>query len=535
MKGDELKKINDLILGFNDAENYQMRENKDLFNKVFVKTSDLDLVCSANTIFIIGDKGTGKTAIATYMVNNCYKDNICKLIYLRETDYHKFISLKKRENLQISDYSDIWKIILYLFMAQSICENEKKHPILGKTGKFKDLKKAIDEYYHNAFSPEVVTAMQFVDESTYTAGLVFNSLAVNGTSGNTVTYNENKFQSCLTYLKRVFEDAFSQIKLNTNYLLLIDGIDARPSTVSFEDYLECIQGLGNAVWSINKDIFSSIKDSKGRMRSILLVRPDIFNQLLLQNQNNKIRDNSVILEWETTYPKYRTSRIFELIDRLLASQQDETLEKGQAWDYYFPYKTEDSIGKQRQQDSFINFLRYSMYRPRDLITMMQILKKHSIAQDPDAKIFDHGLFDSAEFKKEYGLYLTGEIKDYMSFYYETGDFDAFINYFKFLKGKTRFSYEEFISAFDIYINYLSSNNFRIPVFCKTADTFLQFLYSLNIICYKEDLCDPNQEPFIHWCFRERNFIDLNPSVKPNAKYEIHYGLLKSLNVGLKKY
>jgi len=34
--------IKDLVLGFNDAENYKRRENKNVFNQVFIKNKNLD-------------------------------------------------------------------------------------------------------------------------------------------------------------------------------------------------------------------------------------------------------------------------------------------------------------------------------------------------------------------------------------------------------------------------------------------------------------------------------------------------------------
>ena len=37
-----MKPICELNLGFNDAENYQRKENKDLFNTIFVKNVFLD-------------------------------------------------------------------------------------------------------------------------------------------------------------------------------------------------------------------------------------------------------------------------------------------------------------------------------------------------------------------------------------------------------------------------------------------------------------------------------------------------------------
>lgn len=58
--------IAQLNFGFNDAENYKRRENKDLFSQIFVMTEDLDRVCEKSTFFLMGEKGTGKTAYAVY-------------------------------------------------------------------------------------------------------------------------------------------------------------------------------------------------------------------------------------------------------------------------------------------------------------------------------------------------------------------------------------------------------------------------------------------------------------------------------------
>ena len=56
-----MKAIPKLNLGFSDAENYQRRENKDLFNSIFVKNEFLDDLMRPQSFFLIGEKGTGKT------------------------------------------------------------------------------------------------------------------------------------------------------------------------------------------------------------------------------------------------------------------------------------------------------------------------------------------------------------------------------------------------------------------------------------------------------------------------------------------
>ena len=65
-----MKTIAELNLGFSDAQNYSLKNNKNMFNDVFVKNSFLEDIIAPNNYFLIGEKGTGKTAYSVYLSNN---------------------------------------------------------------------------------------------------------------------------------------------------------------------------------------------------------------------------------------------------------------------------------------------------------------------------------------------------------------------------------------------------------------------------------------------------------------------------------
>ena len=100
-----MKLIKDLEFGFADAENYKRRENKQLLNKLFIRDNHLDKLCDPSVSFLIGEKGTGKTAYSIYLSNNEYKETLSEMYYIRETEYQKFVSLKREKHLSISDFS----------------------------------------------------------------------------------------------------------------------------------------------------------------------------------------------------------------------------------------------------------------------------------------------------------------------------------------------------------------------------------------------------------------------------------------------
>nr|WP_319269106.1 hypothetical protein [uncultured Draconibacterium sp.] len=525
-----MKKFSELELGFGDAENYKKRENKELLNKYFIRNEELYSILDSSNYFLIGDKGTGKTAYSLYLANNDFQNTSSYLNHIRETEYDKFIKLKKENHLTLTDYTNIWKILIYLLLSQQIQKREKATTVFSKFSKFKPLQDAIDSFYKSAFTPEIIYALNIIEESKIAAELMHEFFKFSGEEKHSESFTESKFQINLLYIQKKFETAFSSLKLEFNHIVFIDGIDIRPRNIDYEDYLECVKGLANAIWTVNNDFFANIKDSKGRLKAMILVRPDIFSQLGLQNLNNKIRDNSVLLDWRTNYPLYRDSGLFKIADTILNSNQRQFKQFGECWDFYFPFQNETRRG--HKDDSFISFLRFSMFRPRDIITMMKILQENFKSQHKrKLPVIDALDFDSAMFRSKYSDYLLGEIKDYLAFYHSDSDYDLFLKFFEFLNGKAHFTHNDYMFAYNNFADYIEKNDIDVPPFFESSDKFLQFLYDLNIICYIEETDDA--ENHIHWAFRDRSYSNVNPKVKEGVKYSIHYGLQKAFNTGKK--
>jgi hypothetical protein len=232
--------INELNLGFNDAINYRRRENKNAFNQLFIKNEKLDELMDLSTYFLIGDKGTGKTAYAVWLSNNEYKNTQSTLNYIGETEYQKFVTLKKERNLDLSDYTNIWKVIILLLVSKHVYETEGKENLINKYIKFRAVNNAIDDYYEGAFSPEIRNVIEFVHDTSISAGLLSEYANLEGITKVKKTFSESKYQTNLLYIQRKFEDSLRSLKLSKNHTVFIDGIDLRPSGIDYADYLECV-------------------------------------------------------------------------------------------------------------------------------------------------------------------------------------------------------------------------------------------------------------------------------------------------------
>lgn len=524
-KGEIMKKITELNLGSNDAEDYKRKEMKELFNDIFLRDHNLDHLLQSNVFFVIGEKGTGKTAYAVYLANNEYKNTRSQIKYIRETQYQKFVTLKKEKSLNLSDYSAIWRVIILVLIASSIKDDNIKDPF-SKNTKYKAIQSAIDEYYIHAFSPEISNVLQIIDNTKETAELILKYLNIKDEKSSQITFNETRFQTNLNYIERNLIEALMDLKLKFNQYLFIDGIDIRPDGIEYKEYLSCVKGLAEAIWSLNNDQFSISNGSKGRMKAIILVRPDIFQAIGLQNSTNKIRNNSVFLDWRTTYPEHRSSNLFLLSDKLLSSQQN-TDSNQNCWDYYFPWTIESTSQFRDSDTAFIQFLRLSYSRPRDIVTIVQILQDIQKRKLPDSSHFELNIFKSREFNEAYSEYLMGGIKDQLSFYYSEENYQMLLHFLSYFKNNIEFSYDFFCEQYDKFVDYVLNKATELPEFIEEKELFLQFLYESNIICYIEH---NGSEALFRWCYRERNLSNMSPKVQLHKRYKFHLGLIKALNL-----
>lgn len=532
-----MKAFAEIDLGYGDAANYKNnRKYKELFSKVFVKDEKLDRLMREDTYYLIGDKGTGKTAYSVFLENSEYQNTQSKVINLEATDYKIFLNLRKLGFLQLSDFSRIWKIILLLMTAESIQKENISSFGPKRSALFEELKSRIDAYYENAYIPEIAGTIKYIfDEAcSMQAELSFSTIGLGSNLQSTLSdklvteCTIQKFQNNLADMERQFCVAFSRLKINKNKFIFIDSIDIKLDEFSEPEYQACIQGLANAIWSVNTDVFRAMPDSGGFLKVVLSIRTDMFSKLNLHNQANKIRDNSVLLDWRTTYQSYTTSPLYQLCNNLLT--YNNPIEGGQtAWDYYFPWFTDSTNIEKRDNDSsFINCLRLSLSRPRDMISIMKAIQRQNKKAN-SGTISTIQDFKNDDTENEISNYYIDEAKDWCLHKFSDQEFITLIFFFQFLDGKSRFDYKEYKCAFEAYQKQVGDRKMGIFEELLDADAFLQLLYDLNMICYYDK--DNRGRDLFRFCYREREVYNLSPKVKTDSIYGVHYALLKALNLG----
>ncbi|MDH1522180.1 P-loop ATPase, Sll1717 family [Achromobacter mucicolens] len=520
------KALKDLKDPFNDAVNYKSRLQKDFFNQLFLRTEELYKCLEPSVYYLLGEKGSGKTAYATYLENNLVQDTLCKLTTMTESQYNRFIAMKRQGKLEYSDYANIWRPIL-LNMASQFLIQKCKGFLDGFTGRFDAIEAEITRFNRDALNPEVEVAFRVVSENR--DGIKIGIKDVGSVSSQQSVQESDELEHIRHHLlekETSFKDAIGDLKLKRNVVLFMDGIDYRPEAVPYNDYLACIKGLGEAAWHLNTEFFGSIRDTPGRIKFVLLLRPDVFHALNIYNSNSRLRDNSVLLDWTTTESDMRDSELYAATGRYFASQQTEVVDSRAAADHYLSAEHDDQI--------FRRFLRSSFQKPRDILTFIQVAK--SVA----AKRLGHGassqlppeVIHNPYFTKDYSVYLLGEVKNYAAFYMEQSDFSTYLKFFQYLDGQGEFTYEGFSKAFERFKKWVRGEPLMATTYLRDAEALLQFFYDVNVVGYSEEV--GNGKSFYHFAFRERTLTDIAPKVKMSGKLRINPGITKALDIGLQK-
>jgi hypothetical protein len=412
--------LSELHEPFNDAVNYKTRQQKEFFGKIFLRTEDLIDCLKPSIYYLIGEKGSGKTAYAAYLENNDVEETRCRLSTMTETQYKRFIALKRKGQLDYSDYANIWRPMLLNMVAQTLV-NKSKGFLASFTGKFDAVEVEIEHFNRDSLNPEVEVAFEMINESSDSVALgseKYAQIAAKDSAKSTERTEEIKHH--LLEKETRLKQAIGDLRLSKNHVLFLDGIDYRPEDVPYADYLACVKGLGEAVWQLDNDFFGNIRDSKGRIKVVLLVRPDVFNRLNLYNSNSRLRDNSVLLDWSTTEKGLRSSRLYEATGKFFSSQQAFAIGSVEAANQYLNAEDSDFI--------FRRLLRSTFQKPRDLLTFIRIARAvcvKRLGRGSDTK-FESEVVRQPEFTKDYSDYLLGEVRDYSDFYMPQSDFFLYI-------------------------------------------------------------------------------------------------------------
>ena len=514
------KRLRELFLECHDAKVFREKQNHEVLAHIFFRDPRFERALRRNVYFIIGEKGAGKTMVAQYLsIVSAEVD--ASIVDFSTIDFEYFHKLIDEEFIRITPASKVWQVLVSSLLSNHLINAETN--IFGDP-RFASLRPLIDEVPKSALVPEFPISLQVLAKLR-AGGEVGDGLLskLNWDAEGQVRSDSQEIRTPVHALSQRFEQAFSQIRTKKKHIIFVDGIDVKPAELSQEKFVHHLRAFVRSVLHLNENVLSQIKGG-GFVKIVLLLRPDIFNQMGLQNQGAKVSDNSLVLSWESSTQQFKQFDLYRLSRDFLGRQSPKGSISGDAWDYYVSPDVYGGRVREHENLSFLEFLRYSWYRPRDIIRVLRMCQEKAVASE---NVIDRSLFERA--RQNFSGYLLSEVRDYWRFYFPDEDFALVQRFFMELRSEPDFTYLAFLNAHQVLMRKLESEGGRqMPDSLRAPDTLLQMLYSSNMICWQEESEYSKIEQ--HWAFRERSANQADPLVAPASEYRVHWGLLKDLNL-----
>lgn len=319
-------------------------ENNDQY---FWHVREVDQIAKGNKYFVIGRKGSGKTAICEYFNRRAEYNVFAEKLSFKNFPFNELYTQKNQKYTAPNEFISIWKYLIYSTICRLMIKNESVDS---------EVREQLSQLYDENV-PLSRRIGRWVNKE-FGISLLGLSLKV-AKQANTAP--ENWIQH-VDYL----EDVVSKHAGDSTYFVLFDELD--------EDYHDIVeQEQYKQYKSLITSLFKAVQDVRTNLGAIgttkifpvIFLRDDIF-ELIQDSDKNKWGDFRVDLNWDSDkIKKVMAFRISRAIDPIC----QKTLPFEQAWSMIFGTER-IGVGTRRDANKISTFdfiARSTFLRPRDFV------------------------------------------------------------------------------------------------------------------------------------------------------------------------
>jgi len=453
--------------------------------KYFYYFDDIKALEEGYKNYVIGRKGTGKTAIAEYLHQKDDYNRFSSLLSFKNFPFNFLYEHNDKDYNRPNQYITIWTYVIYHYICSMMAKNE--HITSNCSEEFKS-------HFNNDIHSALSRSLKKITSSSYNLSFLGAGAGVENNS------DSEKFD--LVRGTEILRDFVLNNIDDSSYYVIFDELDEDYRDVLDPDrkdgYFELLISLFKACQIIRAD-FS--KES-AKVRPIVFLRADIFD-LCRDVDKNKWLDRSVRLDWDVA--RLRNLTNFRLSR---AINPDASAPISDAWDSIFSVRTTNHGHLDRKKsDTFRYLTSRTFLRPRDLISFIR-----ECARIADSKGKSRiGNDEIKEASKAHSAYLRREVID--EIFPVMDDVSEVLGVLSKIR-KQIFTRKEFN---DRYREYYNQNKNEKMILSSTK--ILQLLYHFNVI---GNITKGNHRVFSY----ESDSKVLN--VEEN--YCIHNGLIHGLDI-----
>lgn len=326
--------------------------------RYFWHVHEVDQISQGGRYFVIGRKGSGKTAICEYFNRLSKHDVFAERLSFKNFPFNELYQHSNDKYTPPNQFITIWKYLIYSSVCRLMIKNESVdgsvRTLLSQL--YEDrapLSRRIGKWVGNEFGVSLF-------------GL---SLKVSKPSAQPQRSPANWLEHV-----DVLEDLIAAHAGNATYYVLFDELDEdyrdMISRQQFDQYTALITSLFKAVQDIRTTF-----DQDRRIFPVIFLRDDIYD-LVKDNDKNKWGDFRVDLNWD----EERLKRLIAFrVSRAISPSCHESLPFESAWEKVFGSRTIGiGQGKKKKVSTFDFISRSTLLRPRDFVSYLQNCAQYAV-------------------------------------------------------------------------------------------------------------------------------------------------------------
>jgi hypothetical protein len=432
----------------NIADNWKLEAKLEDTEKYFYYSSEVDSIVKKDKCYIIGRKGSGKSAICEYLVKRKAHDVFSTKLSFKNFPFNELYSLDNQKYTPPNQYITLWKYLIYSNVCRLMVSNENIDS---------SIRNELLKLYPKNDAKSLARTISTWTSAEFGANVLGN--------GGSFKFSKEHNKNSIQWIEKVniLEDIIANHCDNSEYYIVFDELDEDYREISNEKESEQYVFLVTSLFKAVQDIKSTFLNSGKKIKPVVFLRDDIYS-LVKDSDKNKWRDYKIEVEWNEKKLKdllaFRISKDF--------NSSSNPLSFVSAWEKVF-YREKIGFGNKQEKkiDSFDFMARSTHLRPRDFIQYIQGCAEESLNKNlPFISERTIKFVDRA-----FSNYLRDEIVDEV--FPVLPEIEEYLQIFANIR-KWNFNIQEFTNE---YNKYLKAGTIKE----KNIDYVLDTLYNFSVI------------------------------------------------------
>ena len=468
----------------------------------FVDDNYWDRIIKHPIYFVIGKKGTGKSAIYQYL----QKKSIEEGTIIANKDFADFPSerltdLADNNFAKPNQYQSLWQHVILDIFIDLIMHNQNA----DTSGiYYKELKSYYDVCIGDSINlhKEVLSSLKKVGHSLELTALgITPSISQENEITKQIGSWDRNISAINSRLLNILYQYFLSREDNSSYIIQFDRLDDTYNQYSdIENYYHLIISLMKTVYSVNNKFRIAGLDN---IKVIVYLRSDIIREIgKFDSESARWDDYTFIINWAVLNQNdWRNSALLKMINKRISTSLGKDIS---FYDLFNKQAINLHIGgiTGAKQDVFKYIVDKTFHRPRDIIQFCKYIQKE-VSETIDIRKINFRNIKNAEKSYTYWL-VSSELSNEMNPIIK--DIDLLFELLKSL-GKRPFSFTTFKTNYDTIIGNSDMMN---------PDKLIEYLYDVGIIL--------NVSRDRNGTLLFRSIIRNNGKVNKNMQLMIHQGV-----------